>query len=103
MTMSNPFLLLHADDNVLVCCRPFPATSSERIDNKWVVVTGPIEVGHKIARFDIGTGDKIVKHGAPIGTATRRIRRGEHVHLMELKSDYLPTHERGSASRKESA
>ena len=101
--MTHPFLLLHPDDNVLVCREPFPATSSERIDDEWVVVKGPIEVGHKIARFDLKIGDKVVKYGAPIGSATRRIRRGEHVHLKELKSDYLPAHERNSAFRKEPA
>lgn len=48
-------------------------------------------LGHKIASRDIAAGEKIVKYGAPIGSATTAIPAGEHVHLHNMKSDYLPT------------
>ena len=50
-----------------------------------------LEVGHKVAIREIAAGEKIVKFGCPIGSATRAIRSGEHVHTHNLKSDYLPT------------
>jgi len=28
----------------------------------------------------------------PIGSATRAIKAGEHVHLHNMKSDYIPTY-----------
>ena len=36
-------------------------------------------------------GDKVMKYGAPIGSATQAIALGDHVHLHNLKSDYTPT------------
>ncbi|HRJ73596.1 MAG TPA: SAF domain-containing protein [Terrimicrobiaceae bacterium] len=41
---------------------------------------------------DIRTGEKILKYGVPIGSATCDIAFGEHVHLHNMKSDYLPTY-----------
>ena len=33
---------------------------------------------------------------APIGAAVRRIEAGEHVHLHNLRSDYIPAHDRSA-------
>ena len=38
-----------------------------------------VPIGHKLARTVIPTGAKIVKYGAPIGSATAPIARGELV------------------------
>ena len=63
-------------------------------DNGGVAVTARdrIPMGHKIALRPIRRGDKVVKFGAPIGSATRDIAPGEHVHTHNLASDYTPTH-----------
>ena len=47
----------------------------------------------------IRAGEKVLKYGAVIGTATSDIGRGEHVHTHNLESDYLPTytHEAGKS------
>ena len=45
-------------------------------------------LGHKLARRPIAPGEKVRKYGAPIGTATRAIAAGEHVHVHNLASDY---------------
>ena len=50
--------------------------------------------GHKIASRTIKKGEKVIKFGRPIGTATQDINKGDHVHLHNLKSDYLPTYTR---------
>ena len=47
-----------------------------------------IPFGHKIATVDIPEGAAIMKYGAAIGTASRDIRRGEHVHLHNVKSNF---------------
>lgn len=89
---NDPRLLrLHAADNVLTVIAPL--AGGERI----VVAGAPVEVaaalgiGHKVAAAEIAAGEKIVKYGAPIGSATRGIAPGEHVHTHNLRSDYLPT------------
>jgi hypothetical protein len=40
----------------------------------------------------LNPGDKIIKFGVPIGSATKHIDIGEHIHLHNMKSDYLPTY-----------
>ncbi|MEA4891263.1 MAG: UxaA family hydrolase [Peptococcaceae bacterium] len=51
-----------------------------------VRVLGPIPYGHKIALRDICPGEDIIKYGEEIGTATRPITKGEHVHVHNLDS-----------------
>ncbi len=43
--------------------------------------------GHKYALCDIRCGEDIVKYGNPIGHATADIKRGEHVHTHNLKTN----------------
>lgn len=45
------------------------------------------ENGHKYALFDIKTGENIIKYGSPIGHATSDIKKGEHVHTHNLKTN----------------
>lgn len=47
--------------------------------------------GHKIALVPIRKGAEIIKFGVPIGSATRDIRPGEHVHIHNVMSNYTPT------------
>ena len=42
--------------------------------------------GHKIALSDIEPGKNVIKYGYPIGRASCRIKRGEHVHVHNLES-----------------
>ena len=70
-----------------------PLASGDRIAVGGVSVEMPVAlaIGHKVAAGAIRAGAKIVKYGAPIGSATRDIVAGEHVHMHNLMSDYLPT------------
>jgi len=45
-----------------------------------------IPLGHKIALVDVATGDEVVKYDAAIGTASRPIKKGQHVHTHNLKT-----------------
>ena len=93
---TDPRLLrLHAADNVLTVIAALAAGESIRIGGVPAVVAAPLAIGHKVAARDIAAGGKIVKYGAPIGSATRDIARGEHAHTHNVKSDYLPTFRRG--------
>ncbi|MGN0867351.1 MAG: UxaA family hydrolase [Oligosphaeraceae bacterium] len=44
------------------------------------------EDGHKYALCPLAPGDSVIKYGMPIGTATRRIAPGEHVHTQNLRT-----------------
>ena len=91
-------LRLHAADNVLTVIAPLAAGERVVIDGEEVAVAA-LSLGHKVAAFPIEAGAKIVKYGAPIGSATRAIARGEHVHTHNLQSDYLPTFLREEQAR----
>jgi hypothetical protein len=84
-------LLLHADDNVFVTRAPLPASEEILIAGTKVTMAYGLALGHKIARQPIKAGEKVKKYGAPIGTATKAIAPGEHVHVHNLSSDYTPS------------
>ena len=94
MTARNTHVLLHQEDNILVSCRDLAPGEALQIDHQAVVLTQLVPLGHKIARRPLAPGEKIFKYGAPIGTALADIAIGEHVHLHNMKSDYIPSHTR---------
>lgn len=46
-----------------------------------------LENGHKYALTDIKNGENIIKYGNPIGHATEDIKKGEHVHSHNMKTN----------------
>ena len=46
-----------------------------------------LENGHKYAARDIKCGEDIIKYGFPIGHATLDIKKGEHVHTHNVKTN----------------
>ena len=45
------------------------------------------EDGHKYALRDIAEGENVIKYGMPIGHATCAIKKGEHVHVHNVKTN----------------
>ncbi len=88
------FVLLSDEDNILVCCAHVTAGERVQLEGGVAILSRDIPVGHKLARRDIAVGERIVKYGAPIGSATTDIKVAEHVHLHNMKSDYIPSHSR---------
>ena len=86
-----PYVRLAAADNVVVLTRhvdagdAIPGTAEDTL-----TVTAHLEAGNKLAARAIAAGEKVVKVGVPIGTATQAIEAGEHVHSHNLRSDYIP-------------
>jgi altronate dehydratase small subunit len=95
-------LLLSERDNVMVTCASLKSGDVVSLDGARVTVSADAPLGFKIARRDLAPGEKVLKYGAVIGSATAAIRRGDVVHLHNMKSDYLPTyaHEAGSGFTK---
>jgi len=84
-------ICLGPQDNVAVLLRDVLAGDEVRVDGLTFRVTSGIGLGHKIAVRSIARGERIVKHGMPIGSATDDIAPGAHVHVHNMRSDYLPT------------
>lgn len=85
-------LLLSGNDNVLVVRSALDADAEVQLETGTARVKDRIGLGHKLARRAIAKGEKIVKYGAPIGSAVSDIAPGDHVHLHNVKSDYTPTY-----------
>jgi hypothetical protein len=84
-------ILLDEADNVLVVGTTLKAGENVLIDGESMKLERRIGVGHKLARRDIGIGDTVLKYGAPIGSMTAAVGPGDHVHVHNMKSDYIPT------------
>lgn len=96
-SLAVPAILLHPDDNVLVCCRALRAGEQFNIrENEMVHVLQDIELGHKLARRALSAGEKVIKYGAPIGSMTAAVPAGGWVHLHNMKSDYISAHTRAA-------
>jgi hypothetical protein len=98
-TIDPRLLRLHAADNVLTVIAALEVGERVQIGAETVEIAKRLPLGHKVAARPIARGEKIVKYGAPIGSASEPIATGEHVHTHNLKSDYLPTYLREDQGR----
>jgi hypothetical protein len=92
-----PLLLLHPDDNILVARRDIAAGEQVQLDGEDFVIPAAVELGHKLARRALAADTRVLKYGAPIGSMKTAVARGEHVHLHNLRSDYIPSTTRGGS------
>jgi hypothetical protein len=85
-------LILLADgDDVLVAARDLDAGTHRTSTGATAVVREPIRLGHKVAARDLAAGERVVRAGMSIGSATAAVLAGEWVHTHNLASDYIPT------------
>jgi hypothetical protein len=89
---SRKLLRIHRDDNVLIVVVPIRVGDRDLVEGHEVVFTQDIAIGHKVAARDIKAGEKVYKCGVPIGSAKEMIGAGAHMHLHNLKSDYIATY-----------
>jgi (2R)-sulfolactate sulfo-lyase subunit alpha len=45
-----------------------------------------VPIGHKVALADIKAGDTVTKYGQDVGKAVADIKKGEHVHVHNMKT-----------------
>lgn len=57
--------------------------NDEKIEIKTLM---DIPLGHKVALKDFKEGDTVIKYGHDIGKVVAGIRKGEHVHIHNLKT-----------------
>ena len=82
---------INPDDNVLVVRKTIESGDEEEIYGAIIVYDVNIALGHKVAARPIFKNELIIKYGVPIGSATKDIEIGSHIHLHNMKSDYIPT------------
>ncbi len=85
---------LSPKDNICVVAQRLEAGARVLVAGETIEVASTLPIGHKIAVRAIAKGETVLKYGAPIGSTTAPVARGEHVHTQNLQSDYIPTYER---------
>lgn len=85
-------LYLAPGDNVAVATAEMPAGTIVEVAGTRVTLLSNVDIGHKFAVCAIKSGERVVKYGAPIGSASADIAPGEYVHIQNLGSDYMPSY-----------
>lgn len=88
---------LHANDNVVIAAGRIPAGSP--VKGEALTALEPIPSGHKLATRFIAAGEPVLKYGQVIGSATRDIPAGAHVHVQNLAVSDLRLSADGAAVR----
>ena len=88
----NRLIVMSSTDTVAVVRCAIASGSKLVINGQSVTLTQAVTLGHKLALTPMKQGDKVLKYGVPIGSATADISLGEHVHLHNIQSDYTPTY-----------
>ena len=92
--MSNTDIIIHDEkDNVGVVV--IEKITTDQDCNCWIMENDKsvsiqskdeITLGHKIAMADLSEGDTILKYGHDIGKVVKNIKKGEHVHVHNVKT-----------------
>lgn len=82
-------ILVDPKDNVATALRQLEpgdtlqvGTGGNTVD---IALLQAVPFGHKFALKDIGPGEPVIKYGEIIGLATKKIRKGEHVHVYNVE------------------
>ena len=93
-----PLIRLSPDDNIVVTGQSLAAGTVVAIDGVTYTLETAVGLGHKVAAKPLPAGEKIIKCHISIGSTTRDIAAGAHIHTHNMQSDYLPTFLRGDTS-----
>jgi altronate hydrolase len=88
-------IVISATDNVATALEPIESGAAVRAGAETLTALEAIPRGHKIALRAIAAGERVLKYGSPIGTATSPIAAGAHVHTHNVAS----TRGRGDLAR----
>jgi (2R)-sulfolactate sulfo-lyase subunit alpha len=93
--MAKPHLLIHdKEDNVGVVVIEGLTEGTEMLcvltadDSEFTLVSKQdVPIGHKIALCDLSEGDTILKYGENIARVIADVKKGEHVHVHNIKTN----------------
>ena len=83
-TAENSAIHLHPNDNVAIARVPLNPGQKLKVGPFQVTVRGSVPAGHKIALFDVNSGETLLRYGQVIGWAKGAIAAGEHVHTQNV-------------------
>lgn len=82
----NPAIVISTADNVATALETLEAGRQVQAGRGSITLTEAIPRGHKFAIVAIGAGEKVMKYGSPIGSASADIAPGAHVHTHNVAS-----------------
>ncbi len=80
---------LAPEDNVAVAASTSAPAEQLLLDGLTLTSRSAIPFAHKIALVAIPADAVVIKYGVPIGRASGPIAAGEHVHVHNIRSDYV--------------
>jgi altronate dehydratase len=91
------FIILDTKDNVATALADLKVgfILEDPILSQTVMLREMIPHGHKVALCDLGCGETVFKYGVEIGLMTAEAKRGELIHVHNLRSN------RGKERKKE--
>ncbi|SFM46538.1 UxaA family hydrolase [Thermodesulforhabdus norvegica] len=92
-------ILIHRSDNVAVALKDIAEGSCLQVGGLRVVLRDHVPRGHKFAVSPIPAGSPVFKYGHYIGTATKDILPGEHVHDHNMVAGEVPGDRKVAAGR----
>jgi len=96
-------LLINQRDNVAVAIRDLVKGQRALVKGEGfeeeIELLEDVPFGHKFAVRDLETAEKVIKYGQTIGKASRKIRKGDHVHDHNIEG----IRGRGDTAAKEDA
>ena len=78
---------IHKNDSVAVAVEPLKAGQTVAVNEAQITLLNDIPAGHKLALKDIAQNENIIKYAYPIGHAKCDIKKGEHIHTHNTKSN----------------
>jgi len=82
----NPVLVISGADNVATALEPLDPGRIVDLGGTTVTIAEAIPRGHKVALRAIPAGERVIKYGSPIGSASSDIAAGTHVHTHNVAS-----------------
>jgi altronate hydrolase len=76
-------------DNVAVATRSLGRGAAVEVGGERLTTQDAIPFAHKMAIRAIPKDAQVFKYGVPIGRAKTAIEPGQHVHVHNIKSDYV--------------
>ncbi|HBX67877.1 MAG TPA: galactonate dehydratase, partial [Chloroflexi bacterium] len=89
MKTLNQTLHLHPMDNVAIARVDLRSGIEIEVktasgERNWLTIRDRIPAGHKVALIHLDSGDPVCRYGEVIGTASKEINPGEHIHTHNL-------------------
>jgi altronate dehydratase len=85
MSLKRRHIVIDLHDTVATAITDLNKGETIETQHGTIVLRDNIQYGHKFALFDIAQGEFIIKYGESIGRAITEIRRGDHVHVHNVK------------------